>query len=100
MEISTAQEGNSCVVSLKGDLDVSSSETVETTLTELIERVAVVVVDLSAVPFADSSGLGGLIAAYKKAQAQGKEIRLRKPTPIVSEILTITRMKRFFPVEE
>lgn len=100
MEITTSQDGGTSIVTLKGDLDVASSETVENTLTELIDRSSVIVVDLSAVPFADSSGLGGLIAVYKKAQAKGKEIRLRKPTPIVSEILTITRMKRFFPVEE
>lgn len=100
MEIDKEMQGEVCVVRLRGDLDVNSAARVETVLTESIEAASTVIVDISEVPFADSSGLGGLIAAYKKAKAANKEIRLRRPTPIVSEILTITRMKRFFPVED
>lgn len=100
MEISTSNEGEVRVVTLKGDLDVYATAAVESALTEALSGAKTVVVDISAVPFADSSGIGGLIGVYKKAKAAGREVRLRKPTPIVSEILTITRMKRFFPVEE
>jgi anti-sigma B factor antagonist len=100
VEITTSTESDASVVFLKGDLDVYSTSMVEETLAAAVDGAKRVIVDLSAVPFADSSGLGGLIAAYKKAQARGVEMRLRKPTPIVSEILTITRMKRFFPVDE
>ncbi len=100
MEIVREMQGTTCVIHLKGDLDVAASTDVEQALAEGLVEAAVVVVDLSGVPFADSSGLGGLIAAYKRAKSVGREIRLRRPTPIVAEILTITRMKRFFPMEE
>lgn len=100
MEIKTSKEGDSGVVALSGDLDTYSTAAVESALSEALESYDVVIVEMSEVPFADSSGLGGLIGVYKRAKAAGKEIRLRKPTPIVSEILTITRMKRFFVVEE
>lgn len=100
MDISTSTEETGIVVHLKGDLDVYSTGMVEEALAAAVESASKVFVDLSSVPFADSSGLGGLIAAYKKAQVRGVEMRLRKPSPIVSEILTITRMKRFFPVDE
>ncbi len=100
MEISTRKDGTDVTVVLKGDLDVYSASAAEEALKAAMTTASRVIVDLSEVPFADSSGLGGLISAYKAAKDQGKEVRLRKPTPIVSEILTITRMKRFFPVDE
>ena len=100
MEITMDEENGATVVSLRGDLDVYSTAEVEEALQEALEKASILVVDISGVPFADSAGLGGLIGVYKKAKSAGKEVRLRKPSPIVSEILTITRMKRFFPVEE
>ncbi|MBL4888773.1 MAG: STAS domain-containing protein [Candidatus Lindowbacteria bacterium] len=100
LEITSTTEDNACVVSLSGDLDTSTTAAVESALTKALEDHDTLIVDISGVPFADSSGLGGLIGVYKRAKAAGKEVRLRKPTPIVSEILTITRMKRFFPVDE
>lgn len=101
MDIASAREGADTVVFLSGDLDISSADQVEQSLTAEIERTdsGRVIVDIQNVPFADSSGLGGLISAYKKAKAKGREVRLRKPSPIMSEILTITRMNRFFAIE-
>lgn len=100
MEIVKEEEGEALLYKLNGDLDVYSTGEVESALLEGLEEGRTIVVDLSEVPFADSSGLGGLIGVYKKARARGIEIRLRNPKPIVSEILTITHMKKFFPVEE
>jgi anti-sigma B factor antagonist len=100
VEIKSDESDGRAVITLTGDLDVHASSAVEAALAAALASSGGVTIDLSAVPFADSSGLGTLIAAYKKAQGLGKEIRLRKPTPIVAEILTITRMKRFFPIEE
>jgi len=100
MEITTQLDGKSAVVILNGDLDVNSSAAVEDTVKKLLGDKDGVIIDIAGVPFADSSGLGGLISAYKKAKELGKEIRLRHPTPVVLEILTITRMRRFFPIDE
>lgn len=100
MEIHHEVEGTTSLVRLKGDLDVSATAEVEALLGRCLETSSTVIIDLSEVPFADSSGLGGLIAAYKRAKAANREIRLRRPSPIVAEILTITRMRRFFPVED
>lgn len=100
MEIAADFEGERFVLSLKGDLDVYATAGVEQALTDALGRAETIVVDLSGVPFADSSGLSTLIGIYKKAKNAGKELRLRRPTPIVAEILTITRMKKFLPMEE
>jgi len=101
MEITSSGEGSDAVLVLNGDLDISSADKVESALMAMIDSKGDrITIDLSAVPFADSSGLGGLIAAYKKAKEQGKDIILRKPSPILTEILMITRMNRFFKIEE
>lgn len=97
----SSMEGSDSVLTLNGDLDISSAEKVESALMNMIDSKADrITVDLRAVPFADSSGLGSLIAAYKKGKEQGKDIILRKPSPILTEILMITRMNRFFKIEE
>lgn len=100
MNISKSEENGVQVVKLEGDLDVYSTADVEAALQDALENAQSLVIDISGVPFADSAGLGSLIGVYKRAKSENKEVKLRKPTQMVNEILTITRMKRFFPVEE
>jgi anti-sigma B factor antagonist len=52
------------------------------------------VVDLAAVPFVDSSGLGALIAALKQARKAGGELRIAAPNGPVLEVLALMRLDR------
>jgi len=56
------------------------------------------VVDLAAVAFMDSSGLGALIGMLKRAAARGGDVRLARPCSTVKAVLDITRANRIFAV--
>lgn len=54
--------------------------------------------DLSAMTFLDSSGLGTLISLHKTLRARNGTVRLIKPTPNVQQILELTRLHRVFEI--
>lgn len=56
-----------------------------------------VVLDLGAVEFLDSSGLGAVIA-LKKALPEGRRMRLRGLTPNVARVFRLTRMDQIFDI--
>ncbi|MGR3469066.1 MAG: STAS domain-containing protein [Shimia sp.] len=56
-----------------------------------------VVLDLSAVTFIDSSGLGAVVAA-KKVLAPDNELELASLTPLVDKVFRLTRMDRVFAI--
>ena len=62
-----------------------------------------VVVDLAAVNFIDSSGLGALIGGLKTARQGGGDLRIAAPTDQVTTVLGLTNLDRVirpFPTVE
>ncbi len=55
-------------------------------------------IDLSAIHFMDSSGLGALIGLHKTTRCRNGAVRLLNPTPQVEQILRLTRTNRLFEV--
>jgi anti-sigma B factor antagonist len=55
-------------------------------------------VDLSALTFLDSSGLGTLISLHKTLRSRNGTVRLLKPAPAVRQILELTRLHRVFEI--
>jgi anti-sigma B factor antagonist len=56
-----------------------------------VERV---VIDLENTSFIDSSGLGALIAALKKARQAGGDLRIAAPSEQVRMVLNLTNLDR------
>mgnify|MGYP000235541555 CR=1 FL=1 len=54
-----------------------------------------VILDLSAVQFIDSSGLGAIVAAMKQLGG-GRQLDLAGPTPMVEKVFRLTRMDTIF----
>jgi len=46
----------------------------------------------------DSSGLGALIALHKTMCARGGGIRILRPTPVVHQVMELTRLHRVFEI--
>lgn len=55
-----------------------------------------VVVDLAGVTFIDSTGIGVLMSAVKRARAFGGDVRLAGVKPFVTKVLEITGLHRVF----
>ncbi|PJE79319.1 putative anti-sigma factor antagonist [invertebrate metagenome] len=56
------------------------------------------IIDLSSVKFMDSSGLGTLVACFKKINGMNKNMYLASPQPAVKDLLDLTSMDKIFQI--
>ncbi len=95
MEIEVARYGEVTVVAPKGDLDMAAADSVKRTLADLIDGgQAKLVMDLGAVSYIDSSGLGALVAAMKHARTAAGDVRLCALQEDVRAIFDMTRLSK------
>lgn len=87
-----ARFGGSCT------MDQSSLVAEELTPVATDAGVRVVVLDLGDLDFIESSGLGGVIAAYLKCRKRGGEFRIAAPQSNIRRVLQITRLDQLFPI--
>ena len=86
------------VVTGPAEIDVTTADQLRSALIEAAQGHATVVVDLTHTGFCDSTGLGVLIRAHKRALAEGGEVRLVIPDGgAVSRIFALTSLHRFIP---
>jgi anti-sigma B factor antagonist len=87
------------VVSVHGEVDVSSAPEVQRELDAVIEAGArTVVVDLSDVSFLDSTGLGALVAARAAATASGGSVAVVCDQGRLLKLFTITGLDGAFDI--
>ena len=63
-------------------------------------RVARLLIDLSAVPFMDSAGLGALIGGIRRAREAGGDVAVACSRPTLTRLLHTTGFDRIVPVTE
>jgi anti-sigma B factor antagonist len=99
LELSSSRHGDSCVVRVSGEVDVHTSPSLKAALVDAMgQGCRVVVADLAAVPFIDSSGLGVLIGALRRAREAGGELRVVSGDDAVIKILRITGLDQVLPL--
>lgn len=88
------------VVEMPAEIDLTNSEEIPALVAAACTPgVAVVIADLTATRFCDSSGLRNLLYARDKTAAVGAELRLAiSPSGSVNRIIQITGLKRYLPV--
>jgi anti-sigma B factor antagonist len=98
LRVATAVEDGRAVVTVAGELDVYTCAELDDTLLALAgaghHRVAL---DLAALVFCDSSGLGILIGAYKRATVGGGGLALVDVHASLLRTLHITGLTRLMP---
>ena len=94
VEIALEQRAPDCaVVLLDGRLDLLSAPDVKRLIVQAVERGSrKVVVDLAAVSFIDSSGLGALISGLRATRQAGGDLRIARPPEQARTILELTRL--------
>ncbi len=99
VDIEVVPSGPVTVVMPKGDLDMAVAEQLKGKLTELIDQgQRRLVLDLGAVAYIDSAGLGTLVAAMKRARGAGGDIKLCALQPDVRSIFAMTRLNKVMEV--
>lgn len=87
------------VFELTGSLDIATSPAVRATLTDASERGDhKLIVDLHRVDFLDSTGLGALIGAQRRAREFNGEVRLVAKEGQILRLLRITGLLTVFAV--
>src|SRR6266849_3812292 len=86
------------VVTAPEEIDITNAPELRSVLLEAAAHGhGTLVVDMTRTQFCDSSGLHALLAAHKRAQAEGGELRLAITAAPVLRILAITAVDRMIP---
>ena len=93
MDIEIVTSGPVTIVAPKGDLDMAVADRMKRTLTDLVDKgQRRLVLDLAAVQYLDSSGLGAFVASMKHARSAGGDIKLCALHTDVRSIFEMTRL--------
>ena len=86
------------VVAAPEEIDITNAEALRSALlTAAADGHGTLVVDMTRTRFCDSSGLHTLIAAHKRAEAEGREVLLVIPSTTVLRVFALTAMDRVIP---
>ena len=93
------QHGPRRIVHLDGAIDVSNAIQLRELLGDQLHGpTAEVLVDLSGVRLLDSSGIGILVAAHRRAESLGARLILAAPQPAVAKVFELTRTNKLLNV--
>lgn len=99
MEINTRQESGVIVIIPEGEIDISVTDSLRDKLKGLTdEKRMAILIDMSAVPYIDSSGLGVLVEAMQEMGKYGAELKLAHLTDDVKKVFELTRLNKFFTI--
>ena len=98
-DLQVKNAGEEATVTVSGELDAYTAPQLRKVLDEVLDgSIASVVVDLRGTSFIDSTGLGVLVGAARKARSQDGELVLDSPVHSVHRVLQITGLTLSIPV--
>jgi anti-anti-sigma factor len=93
LDMSAKEQGDTTVLSLTGELDISSAGRVEKEISRAEERrPGALILDLSALEFMDSTGLRIVVSADARARERGGRFAVVRGPDAVQRIFRITRL--------
>ena len=99
MHIEVKDSGTVTVVAPRGDVDMAVADELRLRLTGLVDAGKPrLVLDLAAVMYIDSSGLGALVAAMKYARAAGGDMTVCMLESDVRGLFEMTRLNKVMVV--
>ena len=91
VQVNSERLGAATVVHTAGELDLHTAATLQAELEAAVAAQAtLVVVDLAAVDFMDSTGLSAIVAAVAGVREYGGEVRVVTATPKITKVFTLT----------
>ena len=99
IDLKTENGGATLAFTLRGSLDLATAPTVRAALSEATETSSHdLIIDLTQLEFLDSTGLGVLIGAHRRAAERGGSFRLIVSDGPISRLLNITGLIGVFAV--
>lgn len=92
------QEGDALLATVRGEIDLHNSPELRTALLDLISRTnpKKLILNLSQVPYMDSSAIAVLVEMLQKLRRAGGKICLTNLQPRVKGLLEIARLDSIF----
>lgn len=89
-------------IRLNGDIDHHSAKNIREDIDRALYKYTpeTVIIDLSAVEFMDSSGLGLILGRYTKINLLGGILKVANPSPKIEEILKMAGADKLIPIEK
>ncbi|MCH8127290.1 STAS domain-containing protein [candidate division KSB1 bacterium] len=101
INIQVDQTENLATVILSGEVDLYSSREARKIILELASRkVPIIIVDLSGVPYMDSSGLASMVEGLQKVESYKGKFILSGLQPMVNKVFELSRLNTVFTIYE
>jgi anti-sigma B factor antagonist len=99
LTLATTRVEGATIIVVGGEIDVYTAPRLRDKITELIgEEVYNLIVDLEAVEFLDSTGLGVLVGGLKKVRTNGGSLQLICTQERLLKIFRITGLSKVFAI--
>lgn len=97
LELSTAEENGDVVLAVAGEVDVTTTDRLRERIRDIFDSGnRRLVIDLSAVDFIDSTGLGVLVGALRYYKEVDGAVLLRSPSRIAGRVLKVSGLDAAF----
>ncbi|QIK74622.1 STAS domain-containing protein [Nocardioides piscis] len=101
LTLATREEDGRAVVAVGGEIDVYTAPKLRDQITELVSNGSYnIVIDLEAVEFLDSTGLGVLVGGLKKVRAHDGSLELICSQERLLKIFRITGLAKVFVIHD
>ncbi len=102
MKIERTEDGNVTVLVVEGVIKLGESARQFSEYLEdlLAHDVQAVVIDLSAIDYVDSTGLGELVGYLQRFTKEGRRLALLNPHQRILNLLKLTKLDEVFPIFE
>ena len=101
LRIETTDTDGGQRIKVEGEVDLSSSPELRTAILKAMPKgKGMVAVDLSGVPYMDSSGVATLVEGLKSVGKQGADFVLVSPSAAVMKVLQLSRLDTVFDIRE
>lgn len=96
----TRSAGSWTVLAVSGELDLSTADALRAALDEGSKASSRIAVDLTEVSFLDSSSLGVLVAAMKRAKERNGDLALVGVQGSPAKVIALTGLDSMFRIED
>lgn len=104
MEFTRREKGNIVILTLFGEIEIYNTGALLAEVKQLIaEKKVRLILDMEAVPFIDSTGIGMLLLFKKNLKGSGGGLKLVKISPAVEKVFHLTKLNsilEIYPSEE
>jgi len=101
LTLSTREVDGTTIVAVGGEIDVYTAPKLRDKITELVgDGVFSIVIDMEAVEFLDSTGLGVLVGGLKKVRAHDGSLELVCTQDRLLKIFRITGLAKVFVIHD